>query len=349
MRNKPLYLLLIYWLSVTVVQSQGDQPVRLRIMQLSYLPPSSVAIDIYLDETLVLEDIGFPFATDYFATVSGEHVLKTVISDQADKSAATMLTLEPGHSYSVIASGDYSQQVTFMVVDETELLAGSSGSTATIVNLTGQPISNITVDDVLLLPEIPTNGYGFLALPDLEATIGGMIGDLSYSETFIPHANTDFLIAVTLMPTGEPQIIFHRSSRLTVAEYLQSIHEGAQFALIAGMIAETDLLNSLEDDSAYTMFLPVNAAVDQALAAGISFDTAQLSNLLAGHATMQNLPPHLLPQHQTVTTLAGNTVSIDFGATASGYWEIEGAPILWDVRLANGVIYGIDGMIRLSQ
>jgi hypothetical protein len=46
--------------------------------------------------------------------------------------------------------------------------------------------------------------------------------------------------------------------------------------------------------------------------------------------------------------LAGNTVSFNFGSTDSGYWEIEGIPILWDVRLADGVIYGIEGVINAA-
>jgi len=53
----------------------------------------------------------------------------------------------------------------------------------------------------------------------------------------------------------------------------------------------------------------------------------------------------MLPSYDTLTTLAGAVVSLNFGATDSGYWEIEGAPILWDLRLADGVIYAIDGVV----
>ncbi len=70
-----------------------------------------------------------------------------------------------------------------------------------------------------------------------------------------------------------------------------------------------------------------------------------LEALLAGHIVAENLPPYLLLGRNTLTTLAGSAVSLAFTGTASGYWEIEGAPIMWDVRLANGVIYAIDGVI----
>lgn len=332
--------------AVSVTSGQNDETARLRVMQLSYLPEISAVIDIVLDDALIFEDISWPFTTDYVEVAAGDHTLTTAIVDQSDASASTVLTLEPGHSYSVIVNGQYSQQVIFVVVEETELLPEAGGSTAIIINLTEQAISNVTIDEAPVSSEIPAGDYGFLELPLTEATIGGMIGDLSYSETFTPHANTDFLIAVRLQPSGEPQVIYHRSSRLTIAEYLQSIHEGAQFARVAELLAQTDILDSLADGSAYSLFLPVNGVVDNLAAANRLPNPAQLNDLLAMHITAQSLPPYALTQYQTLTTLDGTTLSLSFGATDSGYWEIEGVAILWDVRLANGVIYAIDGVIN---
>lgn len=97
------------------------------------------------------------------------------------------------------------------------------------------------------------------------------------------------------------------------------------------------------------MFLPVNGVVDDLIAANLILDAGQLGDLFAAHITAQNLPPYALPQHETLTMLTGNTVSLNFGVTNTGYWEIEGVPILWDVRLADGVIYGIDGVISPAQ
>jgi uncharacterized surface protein with fasciclin (FAS1) repeats len=349
MCKKTLFTLLILLCIVSFVHAQGEIPAHLRIMQLSYLPPSGSVINIQLDDSVIFENIGWPFATDYVEVAAGEHTLTTRLVDQPDANASTVITVEADHSYSVIVEGDYSQEVTFIVVEETDLLADTDGSTAIIVNLTGQSIENVTINDEPVLNNIPANDSGFFTLPETEFDMGGMIGNLSYSETFRPHANTDFLIAVRLMPSGEPQVIYHRSSQLTIAEYLQSIHEGAQFAQAAELIAQTDILDSLADNGEYTVFLPVNAAVSQALSPGMIPDTAQLGRLFASHVTAQNLPPYVLPQHPTLTTLAGNTVSLNFGQTDSGYWEIEGAPILWDVRLANGVIYGIERVIGVSH
>jgi len=342
MFKKLIFVMLSLLWTMNSVHGQSDTFARLRIMQLSYLPPSNSSVEVHLDEAVIFEEIWFPFATDYIEVTAGDHVLRTSLVDQPDASASRALRLEAGHSYSVIVHGDYSQEVTQVVVDESDLRADVNGSTATIVNLSGQTISNVMVENRLVVPEIASNGYGSLALPPKETTVSGMIGDSAYSETVTPHANTDFLIAVLLTTTGEPQIIYHRSSRLTISDYLRSIHEGAQFERVAEILGQTDILDSLADDSSYTLFLPVNAVFDEP---GMIPEAGQLSELFAGHVSGQNLPPYLLTQHPVLATLAGNTVSLNFGTTDSGYWEIEGTPILWDVRLANGVIYGIDGLI----
>lgn len=342
-------LLMILFFSIVFVQAQDEQPARLRIMQLSFIPESSATIDIQIDGAVIFDQISFPFATDYHEIAPGDYTLTTNISDQLDASASTMLSLQSGHTYSVVVSGNYAEQVTFVTIDETAELTDVTGSTAFVVNLTGQPITNITVQGERALDGIAAQEYSFLRLPATEFVISGQIGGTEYSETFNPHANTDFLIAVRLLPSGEPQIIYQRSSRLTIAEYLRSITEGAQFTRVSEFIAQTNLLDSLADDSTYTLFLPVNVVIDELAATGMTPDAAQWNNLLATHVTMQNLPPYALPQYPTLTTLAGNTVSINFGSTDSGYWEIEGAPIFWDVRLANGVIYGIGGIINPSR
>ncbi|MBK8020601.1 MAG: fasciclin domain-containing protein [Chloroflexi bacterium] len=324
------------------VGAQSDEPAMLRVMQLSYVLHVSATIDIRVDEAVIFEGIGFPFATDYVELAPGDHTLTTMIADQRDATATVPIALEPGHRYSVVIEGDYTDGVTFVTVDETALLAEGGGSSAIIVNLSGQPISDIAVDGEAALESVGPDSYGLLPLPAKEVVISGKVGDQTYSETFTPHSNTEFLIAVRQMPSGEPQITYHRSSPLTIAEYLRSIGQGAQFSGIVGHVGGTDLLESLTDEGQYTLFLPTNDVLSRLT---IPSDGGVVRDLLLGHVIPQRLPPYDLPDHQSLTTLAGNMVSLDFSETASGYWEIGGVPILWDVRLANGVIYAIDGIV----
>lgn len=348
LRNLVLVMLALI-LAFNIASGQDGEKVRLRVMQLSYVSQGSAVVDIQIDHDVIFEAISFPYTTDYIELTAGSHTLATTITNDPDASASKLLMLGAGHSYSVVVEGDYREDVTFTVIDENNVLLEDTGSAAVLVNLTGQAITDIALDSGPVSDLISVDSYGVISLPVMEFTLSGTLGDRSYSETFTPHSNTLFLIAVRLLPSGDPQIIYQRSSPLTIADYLQSINAGAQFAQVTELLAQTDILDSLADDGEYTLFLPVNVAIDRASAAGIIPGAAQLGGLFASHITEQNLPPYLLPQHRTLTTLAENTISINFGPTDSGYWEIEGTPILWDVRLANGVIYGIDGVIGVSQ
>jgi hypothetical protein len=341
MFRKLALVMLAMLLAVNIVSGQDDEITRLRVMQLSYVSQGSAVVDIQIDEAAVFEGISFPFITDYVELAAGGHTLTTTISNDPDVLASMLLMLEVGHSYSVVVEGDYREGVTFIVVDENDVSLEATGSAAILVNLTGQTITDIALDGEPVLETISVDDYGIISLPVTEFALSGRLGDRSYSETFNPHSNTLFLVAIRLLPSDDPQVIYQRSSPLTVADYLQSIGEGAQFSRIAQLISMTNLLNSIPGDGEYTLFLPINNALD----GGSTSDDEQLHDLFARHIMVQALPPYLLPGNERLTTIAGSTVSLNFDSTASCYWEIEGAPILWDVRLANGVIYAVDGMI----
>ncbi len=346
MSGKLALVVLALCLAVTAARGQETESARLRLMQLSYVSEGSAAADIQVDDIVIFEGIGFPFTTEYAELAAGSHTLTISNTDEPDFSASIPLELESGRSYTVVACGDYREGVNFIVVDESAAVIEPPGSYALIVNLTGQPITAIAIDGEPVLDAVDAGSYGGIGLPSAEFVMSGRLGDRDYSETFNPHSNTLFLIAVRLMPSGDPQIIYLRSSPLTVADYLQSVGEGAQFSQAAGLFASTGLLDSMSDGAEYTLFLPTDTALSSfSPPAG----AGELRALFSTAIVPQSLPPYALPAHDTLTTLAGAVVSLDFGATGSGYWEIEGAPILWDLRLADGVIYAIDGAIGLDE
>lgn len=249
-----LIMLLALLFMVNIVSSQDDETARVRVMQLSYVSEGSAVVDIQINDDVVFERISFPFTTDYIELTAGNHALTTKISDDMDTAESTLLTLESGHSYSVIVAGDYREGVIFILADENDVPLEETGSAAILVNLTGQAITDIAIDSESVLEMIPPDGYGVISLPIIEFTLSGNLGDQSYSETFNPHSNTLFLVAVRLSPSGDPQVIYQRSSPLTVADYLQSVDEGAQFSQIAELISLTDLLEFVTDESEYTLF-----------------------------------------------------------------------------------------------
>lgn len=343
--KRVLAILLAIVISIGV-SGQAEMPARLRVMQLSYVPDVGAQIDVAVDGTVLFEEISYPFATDYVELAPGEHDLTTSISGRDDYAASLTLTLQAGVDYFVIVEGDYTQGVNHMVIELGESSDGPAQSHAYVANLTTLPITGLAVNDTLAIESVAPGDYAALPLPNVEFSVSGTFADQSYTETFTPHSNTRQIIAVRELPSGEPQLIYDRSSWLSVADYVRSVEEGAQFSRVAAAIAGTAVLDALTDDQAFTLFLPLNGALD---GVDLPTDTETVSALLSDHVVTGSLPPYLLPRNEALTTLSGAVIAPDFGSTLSGYWEIGGAPILWDIRLANGVIYGIDGVIDLSR
>ncbi|MBK9121893.1 MAG: fasciclin domain-containing protein [Chloroflexi bacterium] len=343
--KRVLTVLLMFAVSF-MAHGQADKPARLRVMQLSYVLDVSALVDVAVDGNVLFEEISFPFVTDYVVLAPGEHELTTSISGRDDYVASLTLTLEAGTDYFVIVEGDYAQGVNYMVIVLGIPPDSPAQSAAIVANLTSLAITDLAVDDQLVVESVTPGDYATLALPNVEFAVSGSFGDQSYSETFTPHSNTRQIIAVRQQPSGEPMQIYDRSSWLSVADYLRSVEEGAQFSRVAAAIVASGALDALSDDHAFTLFLPVNGALD---GVDLPTDAETLIALLSDHVVIGSLSPYLLPRNATVTTLSGAVIAPDFGSTPSGYWEIDGAPILWDIRLPNGVIYGIDGVIDLSR
>jgi hypothetical protein len=333
---KRIAVLLVLLCVVTAANAQ-EPPARLRLLQLTYADSGATA-DVRIDDGLVFTSISWPFATEYLELLPGEHTVTTALTS-SDETASARLALEAGRSYSVVAHGDYAAGVTFTLVDESDAPLSETGAAGIILNLTSEPITNLRVDERSVIDLIPPGSYDAFSLPVAPFTVAGQLGDLAYSEEFTPLSNAFLLGVVRTAPTGDLQVIYQRSSHLTVAEYLKAIPPGTQFSDLANALTAEAIDATLPDDGAYTVFLPTNAAIEQAgpLAAG--------AMLLAGHATGQSQPPTLLPNQATLPMLDGRTAQLAFSDTSSGYWEIDGAAILWEVHLANGVIYAIDGVL----
>lgn len=332
--------LLLVLLCVAGGAAAQDAPARLRLNQLSYAGSGATA-DLLIDDVPAFTGITWPFMTDYVELAAGTHTLTATLVDDGG-SASLPLTLEAGHSYSVVVHGDHAEGVTWHVIDESDLPLAETGGAAIILNLTSEPITDLRIDDAPAIDPVLPGEHTFLSLPSAPYTMAGRLGDLAYRDDFNPLSNAFLLGVVRRTPNGELQIIFQRSSPLTVDEYLKAILPGTLFSGFAGGLSAEAVEAILPEEGAYTLFLPTNDALEAAGARlGGVVDAAQL----AGHTTAQHLPPTALPNYDMLPMLDGRAARLAFTGTPSGYWEIDGAAILWDLRLANGVIYAIDGVL----
>lgn len=347
MIKKFFYVCFLIFFVLSNTDLAQEASAQLRFMQLSFVPQSAT-VDVQFDEATIFEDISFPFATDYVEVAVGGHMLTTRIVDINDAMASTNFTLESGHRYTVIVEGDYSADtVSFILIDETVLIPENTTSGAIVANFATDAL-DIVINDEVIIADMGRGESAYVPLPESEfvgaVTLAGT-EEIVFSDDFVPLPNVMMLGVLRQDTSGGWQPIFHRWSELSIAEFLQDAADNADFSVVAGLLVETNVAASLVDSEAYTLFLPTNNVLSDLPDSAIPSDNELLATLLSQHIVSENLPPTVLPQNEILTSLAGEPLTLNFGQTDSGYWEIDGAPILWDIRLANGVIYAISGII----
>lgn len=341
-----LAVLLICLLLITPsVDAQDSEPANVRVVQLSFVREGSFTIDVDIDNTLVFEDLSFPFSTPYISLSPGEHILTTSLLE-TDLTDSTTLSLEEGHQYTVIVQGDYGQDaVQYMLVDETDLPVDETGSVAIVANLTTTSI-DFLVDEENMIEALEAGSYAIISLPeDAETYTTAPIDDPDIDTVTgdLDNLSNITLITVALRSdNGQIQNIQHHSSTLTIAEHMLSFENAAPFA--DAITTMTTQAAQSSEDGTFTAFIPTEDALIESLAT-LPTDLAEQEVWVANHITLANLAPYQLRANGSLTMLSGNTVSLVFQDTESGYWEIEGAPIWWDIRLTDGVIYIIDGLL----
>jgi len=339
---KKLTVLLLLLICFTVQINAQEDPARLRIMQLSFVPEVSSTIDIRIEDELVFELVSWPFTTPYLELVPGEHTLTTTTVDAEGISASTTLMLESGHDYVVIVEGDYSKDaVQFVVIDETDAPRDETGSVALIVNLTPEPVT-YSVNDEVLIERIPPGEHRFAALPQDFLSVSAAYVDAPdepiYEREIDAVLDLSLLNVLRVTAAGDPQGFLQRTSPATIAEFLLTFEEAALFG--------DALITQLEAAAAsgtYTLFAPT---VDALLAMEeVPTNPDDLVAFITGHIALADIPPYDLIWRDSVTMFNGNVASVDTVETDSGFWEIEGVPIWFDVRFADGTVYVIDGVI----
>lgn len=348
MINKLLCALILLVASLSITTIAQEDFAYLRVMQLSFIPEESSIINVSIDDLPVFENVSFPFASPYIELAPGDHTLTASIVENADAMASTTITLQAHNRYTLIVEGDYSQDaVQFIIIDESHLPLDETGGVAIVVNLTPETV-DYRVNGELLLSAIEPEQVALVALPIGElsttATISGDSDNLIFEQDFGAVPDRILITVLRVSSNGDIQQLFAQSSRATIAEYLLSL-EGAE-AFADALRSQTAQALEQADDGAYTMFLPTGNAIE-ALGDAIPTNPAELETWVANHITLADLPPYDLVGTESLTMLSGNTVSLQFADTESGWWEIEGAPIWSDVRFADGVVYVIDGVIEM--
>lgn len=117
------------------------------------------------------------------------------------------------------------------------------------------------------------------------------------------------------------------------------------FTTLTGLLADNNLVATLEGDGPFTVFAPTNEAFTNASAVLESLTAAQVADVLTYHVAAAQALSGDLSNGQTVTTVQGEdiTVNIDSEGNVTLNGEVNVTAV--DIQGTNGVIHVIDGVL----
>lgn len=124
-----------------------------------------------------------------------------------------------------------------------------------------------------------------------------------------------------------------------------------QFSTLVTAVKKAGLVKALSGKGPYTVFAPTNdafAKVPTATLDGLLADKAALTDVLTYHVVKGKIPSSKLQPTQTVTTLNGDTLTIDVADGKATITDGQGNTVnitMTDIKTKNGIIHVIDGVL----
>lgn len=341
--------------SAAGVSAQGTAGAgsQVRVFQFFYQ-----SMDVLVDGQPAVQKIGFTFDTDYLPLAAGKHTFAVASSSKgAETGTSTDLDLVDGHQYSVMVYGNWESdpQPTFLVLDETEKFAGMDSANDRILFLhlvSGGPAVDGYVNDQLVQAGLSYGQAVAFEVPPgpfkTKITLAGNAGAvLQEFDSFygIPQA-----VTVAALIGASPLNFFlntQTTTALNMADYLDFESKSMNgYQLAAMLIKQTGLTSDLAGAGPFTLFLPTDDAINalpQAAANALLSDPAKLAEVVRYHVVPAYLPPYLLEGQTSLKTLQGSTLTLDF--SSGDWWHVNGVPIYPAVRVGNGVVHPIFGVL----
>lgn len=317
-----------------------------------FFPISTVNID----GAPFLENLVYPYISDYHTVSAGEHALTVLPKDgNFDLAASIDLDLQANHQYLLVSYGNVLLQSDhkLMLIDETEMVSGISGDHSSVIflhlvvaapgltieaggkvffeNLTyGQaamvnaPIGEFETSVTLsTLPDIEVHSDTFYGIPHTHsviAMIGSPLDANVYMTTFSPLNMVDFFAEMT-----------------TVIDY----YDEAQ-----NMLARSGMAEELSGEGPFTVFAPWDSKfmdVPGSVLERMRTDPGWVADVMRYHIVPEYLPPVDLFYQSELITLHGASIAVTVdppdGIDRPHLWINGSAKTYQDYRVSNGVLY----------
>ncbi len=313
---------------------------------------------VSLDDQPLLDDLVYPFFSDYQTVSAGKHTMQ-VVSATSDRGAASLdLNLDDGHSYLVVSYGNLftKSDHTLMVIDETEtwtkltedqnwvlllhLIAGAPAFDGYIEN--EQVMRSFAFGQSFLFP-VPAREF------DMHMTIVDKPDLILYQDTSdgLPMTYTVVALTGTLL---NPTMVYDVRSPKTLAEVFTDLAQvGGYYDTWLEMLQKSGMIDQLQGPGPFTLFAPWDADFINASTNALLADPARLGDVVRYNVVPEYLPPAVLYHRTELTTLQGAPLTVTT-AGDSPYFRLNGsARVYQDYHASNGIFYEVDEVLQPPQ
>jgi hypothetical protein len=310
--------------------------------------------DVSVDDQVVLDDMVYPFISDYLTVSAGSHTVK-VVSSNSDKDAASLdLKLDDGHSYLVVSYGNLftKSNHTLLLIDETETWTKVSEDQNWVLLLhlmAGAPAFDGYVEDERVLQDFSFGESYLYPVParkfDMHMTLVDQPDLVIYQDESngLPSTYTVVALTGTLL---NPTMVYDVRSPKTLAEMFTGVAQvGEYYDTWLEMLQKSGVLEDLKGPGPFTMFAPWDADFINVSSDAILADPARLLDVLHYNIVPENLPPYVLFHRPELTTLQGASLTVAT-TDADPFFLLNGSTKVYqDYRASNGVFYEVDGVL----
>jgi hypothetical protein len=306
-------------------------------------------IDVSLDNKTALDDLAYPYTSDYWTVSAGNHTLHLT---SASGEASIKLALSDGHSYLVAAYGSESEP-TLELIDETDALAQVSEERCPVLILhlvTGAPALDGYVAGEKLIDNLAFGQHAVFDMPlgdtEIQITPANMASLVIYNNptTGLPNLYSMVALTGTLL---EPRIVITSVSSLNLLDFFTGVAEtGGYYDSARDMIEKSGLAETLSGPGPITVFAPWDSSfLDVPEFDTILADPTRLADTVRYHIVPENLPIYALAQRSTLTTQQGGTLTVTQN-TSEPYIQLNNTVgVYHDYRVSNGVLYEVDEVL----
>jgi uncharacterized surface protein with fasciclin (FAS1) repeats len=316
-----------------------DMAAEPAIVTLAHLVPDAPAVDVYVNEDVVFDDLSYLSDTDQLFLEETEVTFQLVPAGGSMEDAVytLALTLEPGHDYFIAAVGSLEEgSLDTLVLDRTaqlDNLGDLSGQSALAVvhAVPGGPTVDVRAGDEVVVEGLLPGEVALFAAPqgiaDLVATVSGepeSVLAMTEEFSFEPSAS-----AVALVSEGEEVVwtgflvdfISLGDTAAWLGYYVDNPPQpDGGFSIMLQALETSGLLDELDELAPLVLGAPIDAAFAELPADELDAllaDPDALRELLEYHiipgSEILELDIEDLGETYTYTTLSGEEVSIAVG------------------------------------